>query len=176
MPLRLRYVAIRFGIRPTARNAKRFERFALLDLDATRSRDTQWFDAFSEYTRARATVPHVKRTMRQLLTAGTKQIHDEELRQISVPVDLFWGQDDRMVPCALAEGASNRLGWPLHIIPGAAHAPHVEQPDAFVQAMTDLDPIENLVGATSLSIKTVPAKYTKTGERHDHEQLGTHRN
>jgi pimeloyl-ACP methyl ester carboxylesterase len=39
MPMRLRYVAIRFGIRPSARNAERFDRFALLDLDANRRRD-----------------------------------------------------------------------------------------------------------------------------------------
>ena len=34
MPPRLRYVAIRLAIRPSARNAERFDRFALLDLDA----------------------------------------------------------------------------------------------------------------------------------------------
>ena len=50
MPAGLRYVAIRFAIRPTAANAERFDRFALLDLDATRARDPQWFDAFNAYT------------------------------------------------------------------------------------------------------------------------------
>ena len=54
MPIRLRYVAIRFAIRPTAGNAERFDRFALLDLDATRRRDPEWFDAFVAYTMARA--------------------------------------------------------------------------------------------------------------------------
>ena len=67
MPMRLRYVAIRFGIRPTARNAERFDRFALLDLDATRRRDPEWFAAFAAYTRSRATVHHVKQTMRRLI-------------------------------------------------------------------------------------------------------------
>ena len=57
MPLRLRYVAIRFAIRPTVRNAERFDRFALLDLDATRALDPHWFADFEEYTRARAVVP-----------------------------------------------------------------------------------------------------------------------
>jgi hypothetical protein len=36
MPWRLRYAAIRFAIRPSADNAERFDRFALLDLDSTR--------------------------------------------------------------------------------------------------------------------------------------------
>ena len=57
MPLRLRYVAIRFAIRPSARNAERFDRFALLDLDATRERDPEWYDAFVAYTRSRAREP-----------------------------------------------------------------------------------------------------------------------
>jgi 2-hydroxymuconate-semialdehyde hydrolase len=39
MPWRLRYVALRFAIRPTEANAERFDRFALLDVDATRRRD-----------------------------------------------------------------------------------------------------------------------------------------
>ena len=56
MPMRLRYVAIRFGIRPTARNAERFDRFALLDLDANRRRDPEWFAAFDAYARSHATV------------------------------------------------------------------------------------------------------------------------
>jgi len=139
-PWRLRYVAIRFAIRPTAANNERFERFALLDRDNTRTRDSQWFDAFSEYARARATVPHVKRTMWQLIKTGSKQIPDEELRRISVPVDLVWGRDDRMVSLALAQGASERMGWPLHVIPGAAHVPHMEQPDAFLRTLEEINP------------------------------------
>jgi 2-hydroxymuconate-semialdehyde hydrolase len=135
MPIRLRYVAIRFSIRPTPANAERFDRFALLDLDATRRRDPEWFTAFETYARSRAAVPHVKRAMWQLIQAGTKRIPDELLSQISVPVDLIWGQHDRMVPLTVAEGAHDRLGWPLHVIPDAAHAPHIEQPDAFVQTL-----------------------------------------
>ena len=36
MPLRLMYSAIRFSLRPSSANAERFDRFLLLDLDATR--------------------------------------------------------------------------------------------------------------------------------------------
>lgn len=136
MPLRLRYVAIRFAIRPSAHNAERFERFALLDLDAVRGRDPGWFAAFDGYTRARAREPHVKRTMRQLISTGTKRIPDTDLARISVPTTLLWGRHDRMVPFAAAESAATRHGWPLHIIDDAAHAPHVEQPDAFVDTLT----------------------------------------
>ena len=65
MPLGLRVVAIRFGLRPTERNAERFDRWAFFDFDAARGREAAWLEAFSAYTRARAAVPHVKRTMGQ---------------------------------------------------------------------------------------------------------------
>jgi pimeloyl-ACP methyl ester carboxylesterase len=136
MPMRLRYVAIRFGIRPSPRNAERFDRFALLDLDANRRRDPEWFAAFDEYARSRASVSHVKRTMRTLIAAETKQIPDTELGRIAVPTTLLWGRHDRMVPLGLAQGAAERLGWPLRVIDGAAHAPHMEQPEAFVDALS----------------------------------------
>jgi pimeloyl-ACP methyl ester carboxylesterase len=135
MPMRLRYVAIRFGIRPTARNAERFDRFAFLDLDANRRRDPEWFAAFDEYARSRATVRHVKRTMSRLIASETKQIPDAELLRIAVPTTLLWGRHDRMVPLPLAQGAAERLGWPLQLVDGAAHAPHMEQPDAFVETL-----------------------------------------
>jgi pimeloyl-ACP methyl ester carboxylesterase len=135
MPLGLRVVAIRFGLRPTERNAERFDRFAFFDFDQARRRDPGWFEAFSAYTRFRAAVPHVKRTMGQLIKNGTKQILDTELRRIAVPTALLWGRHDRFVPLDLAEGASARLGWTLHVIDDAGHVPHIEQTDAFLQAL-----------------------------------------
>ncbi len=132
MPLRLRVVAFRFALRPTEQNGERFERFALLDRERTRGRDPGWFDAFSAYTQARARVPHVKRTMQHLTKAGTKQVPDSELRRIAIPTSLVWGEHDRMVPLGLAEDASTRLEWPLHVIAGVAHAPQIEQPTAFL--------------------------------------------
>jgi pimeloyl-ACP methyl ester carboxylesterase len=136
MPRRLRYVGIRFAVRPTPRNAERFERFALFDFDATRQRDMGWFAAFEAYTRTRARVPHVKKTMRGLLNSQTKPIADADLGRIAVPTTLLWGRHDRMVPLAIGEAAAARHGWPLHVIDDAAHAPHIEQPEAFVEALT----------------------------------------
>jgi 2-hydroxymuconate-semialdehyde hydrolase len=136
MPLGLRFVAICFALRPSERSAQRFQRYALLDPDGTRERDPRWFEAFSRYTLSRAVVPHVKRTMRQLIKTGTAQVPDSQLRRIAIPTALVWGRHDRMVPAGLAEGASNRLGWPLHLIDGAAHAPHIEQPERFVRALS----------------------------------------
>jgi pimeloyl-ACP methyl ester carboxylesterase len=135
LPLRLMVIATRFSVRPTERNAERFDRFAVLDLDRIREQDPEWWDAFSGYTRSRAVVPHVKRTMRQLIKTCTKQVPDADLRRIAVPTALVWGRRDRMVPLSLGEGASARLGWPLHVVDDAAHVPHVEQPEEFLRAL-----------------------------------------
>lgn len=137
-PIRLRYVAIRFAIRPTPHNAERFDRFALLDLAATRRRDPGWYEAFDAYTRARASVPHVKKTMSDLIASQTKPIPPTELERINTPITLIWGRHDRMVPLSIGETAATRHGWPLHVIDGAAHAPHIEQPDAFVAALASI--------------------------------------
>jgi pimeloyl-ACP methyl ester carboxylesterase len=141
MPAGLVYAAIRFDIRQSARNSQRFERFALLDLEATHERDPGWFEAFDFYTRARARVPHVKRTMRRLVRAETQQIPDHELRRINTPTSLVWGRHDRMAPLRLADRASAAFGWPLQVIEDAAHVPHIEQPEAFVQALAAIESV-----------------------------------
>jgi pimeloyl-ACP methyl ester carboxylesterase len=135
MPLGLRAVAIRFSLRPSERNEERFERWAFFDLDRARGQSLAWFEAFRAYTVSRAVVPHVKRTMGQLIRSCTKQVPDAELRRIEVPTAVLWGRHDRFVPLGLAEAASTRLGWPLHVIDDAGHVPHIEQPDAFLRAL-----------------------------------------
>jgi pimeloyl-ACP methyl ester carboxylesterase len=137
MPLGLRVVAIRFALRPSESNVERFDRWAFSDFDRARQMDPEWFQAFNDYTRSRAVVPHVKRTMRQLVRSGTKQVPDAELRRIDVRTALLWGRHDRFVPVGLAESASTRLGWPLHVIDDAGHVPHIEQPQAFLDALAD---------------------------------------
>lgn len=136
MPLRLRYVAIRLAIRPSARNADRFDRFALLDLDATRGRDPEWYDAFVAYTQSRALEPATKKTMRRLIAKEARPIPKAELDRIGVPTTLLWGRHDRMVPLSIGEAAASRHGWPLYVIDDAAHAPHIEQPEAFAETLT----------------------------------------
>jgi 2-hydroxymuconate-semialdehyde hydrolase len=135
IPLGLLVTAIRFDLRPSERNNARFARWAFLDPGRTRQRDPEWYDAFMAYGLCRGAVPHVKRTMRRLIKVGTKQIPDAELQRIRVPTALLWGRHDRMVPLRLAESASSRLGWPLHVVEGVGHVPFVEQPEAFLAAV-----------------------------------------
>ena len=139
MPLGLRVVAIRFALRPSESNSERFDRWAFFDLDRARRRDAGWIEAFNAYTRSRAVVPHVKRTMRQLIRTCTKRIPDAELSRIPVPTELVWGRHDRFVPLGFAEEAAARLDWPLHVIDDAGHVPHIEQPEAFLRGLGPCD-------------------------------------
>jgi pimeloyl-ACP methyl ester carboxylesterase len=132
LPIGLRVIAVRFTLRPSEANMERFERWAFADLDAVRRRDPDWMHAFSTYTRSRARVPHVRRTMRYLVTTCTKQVHD----RIEVPTTLLWGAKDRFVPLPLAEEAAGRLGWTLQVIDDAGHVPHIERPGAFLEEVT----------------------------------------
>ncbi|MFI7059410.1 alpha/beta fold hydrolase [Kribbella sp. NPDC050124] len=129
MPIGLRVTAIRFAVRPTEDNMVRFERWAFADLDQVRRKSPDWMDAFTTYTRSRAVVPHVQRTMRQLIRTCTKQVREP----IDVPTSLLWGAQDRFVPLPLALEASQRLNWPLRVIDDAGHVPHIEQPEAFLE-------------------------------------------
>ena len=71
--------------------------------------------------------------MRQLIKTGTKRVPDAELRRIAVPTGARSGAATTgSSRSSLAEAASARLGWPLHVIDGAGHVPHIEQPDAFL--------------------------------------------
>ncbi|MEO8423788.1 MAG: alpha/beta hydrolase [Actinomycetota bacterium] len=135
LPLGLLVTAVRFDLRPSERNNARFADWAFLDPVLTRRRDPEWYDAFMAYGRSRGAIPHVKRTMRQLIKAGSKQISDAELHGIDFPVALLWGRRDRMVPLRLAELASSTFGWPLHVVEDAGHVPHIEQPEAFLRAL-----------------------------------------
>jgi pimeloyl-ACP methyl ester carboxylesterase len=134
-PLGFIVMAIRFSLHPTEKNATRFAEWALLDTARTRSLDPGWYDAFMAYGLSRGRVREVKRTMRQLVKAGMKEIGEGELQSIHVPVTLIWGRHDRMVPLRIAEAAHAALGWPLNVVEDAGHVPHIEQPDAFVQAL-----------------------------------------
>lgn len=141
IPLRLAYLATRFGMRPTAANAERFDRFMLLDRDATRGRDPAWYDAFDAYTRACAGRPEAKKTMGRLVKIGKKAVPDDDMARIAVPVALVWGRHDRVVPLRAAEAAARKHQWPLHVIEHAAHAPHIEQPGSFVEAIAEIDAV-----------------------------------
>jgi pimeloyl-ACP methyl ester carboxylesterase len=105
------------------------------DLDRVRQQEAERWEALASYAVSRAARPSAKRAMRQVARSGTRVIPDPELRRIAVPTALLWGSRDRLLPLPIAQAASATLGWPLHVIDDAGHLPHVEQPDAFLDAL-----------------------------------------
>ena len=135
IPVGLAVRAIMFDLRPSEKNAERFDYFAFFDFDAARRQDGEWLEAWSRYARERATQPHVKRTMRRLIKRCKKQVPEAELRRITIPTTLICGSHDRFVPLSVADWASARLGWPLHVVDRTGHVPHIERPEDFLRAL-----------------------------------------
>lgn len=134
-PPRVLLAVLRSTARPSDRAFHGFMRRVMLDVDRVRQEDERW-PAFVRYVLARAALPTVKRTMRQVGKAGLRgAIPEPELARIDVPVALIWGRHDRLTPLGIGEGLGGALGWPLHVVEDAGHLPHVEQPRAFTDAL-----------------------------------------
>jgi pimeloyl-ACP methyl ester carboxylesterase len=65
--------------------------------------------------------------------------HDIEPRlgEIAAPTTLIWGADDGVLPLSYAEALRDAIpNASLQIIDGAAHIPHMQQPERFLQCLT----------------------------------------
>jgi pimeloyl-ACP methyl ester carboxylesterase len=82
-------------------------------------------------------VDTVLRWVDQLIdtTFGVPPIPPDDLVSIAVPTALIHVGQDLQVPVRAAERASERYGWPLHVIDGGRDDPAAEQPDAFIRAL-----------------------------------------
>jgi len=82
-----------------------------------------------------ARTPSVRAANRRLLRElGTRPIPSGQLAAIAVPTALIWGRQDRVMRLRIAEEASARYGWPLHVIEDAGHFA-IERPEAFRSAL-----------------------------------------
>lgn len=131
---------VRVSVRPTQRNIERLFRHTSADLDAVKRQfePAEWQD-FIGYGMERNAAPTVKSANRQMLRKlGTKQIPDEDLERIECPVALVWGRHDKIMNVTIAEEASRKFGWPLHVIDDCGHAASWDQPDRFVDIVETL--------------------------------------
>lgn len=124
-----------FVARPTERSYERFMRQCAYDLDEVRERMGDEWEVFADLNVALARAPGAKAAGRLMRTLGTPPIGPEELDRISVPTSLIWGRHDRANRLEVAEAASARYGWPLHVIEDVADDPPRDQPDAFLRAL-----------------------------------------
>src|SRR5690606_19317631 len=112
---------VHFLTRPTERTQERLFQQCFVDLDTIRDdMDARW-EPLAAYALGRARSPELKAALRTLMPQlGLPAIPPEELDRIAVPAALIWGRHDRQVRLSVAEAASARYGWPLHVIDGAA--------------------------------------------------------
>jgi pimeloyl-ACP methyl ester carboxylesterase len=115
---------------------ERFLQQCFVDFDGLREQMGERFEPFGAYALAWARTKSSRATLRKImLEFGTRAIPEADLTRISVPTALIWGRHDLQTRLSVAEAASSRYGWPLHVIEGAGDDPAFEQPEAFLTAL-----------------------------------------
>jgi pimeloyl-ACP methyl ester carboxylesterase len=123
-------------VRPTERTQERLFRQCMADLDGLREQLGEREALLEAYALDRARSPGQKAALRSLMPQlGLPAIPPAELARIAVPTTLIWGRHDRQVRLRVAQAASARHRWPLHVIEDAADDPAVEQPEAFLRGL-----------------------------------------
>jgi len=123
-------------LRPTERGLQRgFRNYCFADFDGVRAEMGERYEWMAAYALDRFRTPGVKAAMRRLTRLLSSAIPSEQLAGIAVPTSLIWGRHDLGVRVSIAEAASARYGWPLHVIDHARDEPAIEQPKAFLSAL-----------------------------------------
>ena len=126
---------IRFIARPNERTHQGFLRQVAVDPARVRALLGERWPVSQAYLLELARTPSVRAANRRLLRElGTRTIPPEELARLAVPAALVWGRHDRVMRLRIAERASVRYGWPLHVVEDAGHFA-VERPEAFRAAL-----------------------------------------
>lgn len=129
----------RFMIWPTEKNFNRFFPHCMYDVDDLQNGMGEKWEPFLEYNLECANDKERSDALQFLMkTLGIPKIPDKELEKIDVPTALIWGRHDRANKLHIAESASKRYGWPLHIIEEARDDPKLERPEAFVKVLNSI--------------------------------------
>jgi pimeloyl-ACP methyl ester carboxylesterase len=124
-----------FQARPSERTYDRFMRQCSFDLDGLRAQMGERWEPFVAYNLELARGPSGKAVGRMFRELGLPRIPPAQLARIAVPTTLIWGRQDRAIRLRVAEAASARYGWPLHVIESCADDPPRDQPAAFLHAL-----------------------------------------
>ena len=128
---------INFLARPTDGSRDRFFRHCFVDMNALQDQLGPLWQPLMTCALEGANSPNQKAALRSMMPQlGWRAIPEEELARITVPTTLIWGRQDRQTPLTVAQRASSRYGWPLHVIEDAADDPAFEQPAAVVNALS----------------------------------------
>lgn len=121
---------------PDGRTFEALWRRCAFDLDGVRDRLGERWDDYTAYTLDRAVAPGASDALMALMEQfGFPPIPPEDLARIAVPTTLIWGRHDLATSLSVAEAASTRYGWPLHVIEKAGDDPATDQPERFVEVL-----------------------------------------
>jgi pimeloyl-ACP methyl ester carboxylesterase len=122
-------------MRPTERKVDRsFRRYCFVDADRVHAEIGDRWELIQEYALDRFRTPRVRAAMRSLMKVASP-LPPDQLGRIAIPTTLIWGRHDVGMPLEIAEIASTRYGWPLHVIDDARDDPAIEQPEAFLRGL-----------------------------------------
>jgi pimeloyl-ACP methyl ester carboxylesterase len=125
-----------FIVRPTEHTRDRFLDKCFVDFDGLREQFGDQWDAFSAQALEWAQTKTSKATLRSLMSEfGLRPIPAADLARITTPTSLIWGRHDLQTPLRVAEAASAKYNWPLHVIDEARDDPFFEQPAAALRAL-----------------------------------------
>lgn len=130
------FTLLRFMIRPSQKNFDSFFPHCIYDVDNLQRQMGSKWESFSAYNLQCARDKDRKAAMQTLLKeVGTPKIPDNVLENIKVPTALIWGRHDKANKLRIAQTASKKYGWPLHIIEETRDDPKLERPEAFTNAL-----------------------------------------
>jgi pimeloyl-ACP methyl ester carboxylesterase len=125
-----------FLAQPTADTHDRLWERCSFDLGGLRQELGATWDAMKAYNLELANSPAVAEAGGKLMELFAMQVVPADvLGRIAVPTSLIWGRHDLATPLRIAEGASERYGWPLRVIEQAADDPTIDQPESFLDAL-----------------------------------------
>lgn len=133
--LKFALTMIGFQARPTEQSYERFMRQCSLDLDGLREGMGERWEPFVFYNLESARGPNSKAVGRLLRQVGLPRIPPADLARITAPTSLIWGRQDRANRLRIAEQASARYGWSLHVVEDCADDPPRDRPEAFIRAL-----------------------------------------
>lgn len=129
---------VRFMARPTPESRDRLFDKCFADFDQVGERFGDTWDDLLDYALDRAQTDENDAALKSMVPrVGLRPIPAADRDRIPVPVTLVHGRDGLQVSLRTAERASERHGWPLHVIEECRDDPAAEQPEAFVAALRE---------------------------------------